>query len=300
MTCCGNGNRKALCVGIDDYPTSPLGGCVNDAELWAQTLEGIGFAEPVLLTDADATREGILTALGDLVDGAAPGDVLVFQYSGHGTQLPDLDGDEDDSNDESLCPVDFDEGAFVIDDDLWALLGRLGEGVSLTVFLDCCHSGSATRVAAGRAARPRASTAKARFLRATPKMKKAHAKFRAELGPVEHPVELMTWVNFSACQPHEVAWEHAGQGDFTRHATTALLGGLAGRTNEAFHQEVVSAFGPTPQQRPYLDCPAEALGRGLLEPITAGPRTPASRSSGDVAALLESVARLLRSGSSGG
>jgi hypothetical protein len=274
--------------------------------LWAQTLIGLGFEEPQVLTDEEATREGILTALAELVDDGAPGDVLAFQYSGHGTQLPDLDGDEeDDSKDESLCPVDFDEGAFVIDDDIWAILGRLGEGVSLTVFLDCCHSGSGTRLAAHRAASPPADrTAKRRFIRATPKMEKAHAKFREALGgaPVGHPVEVMKWVNFSACQPHEVAWEHAGQGDFTRHATAVLLSGLTERTNEAFHLQVVSAFGPQPQQRPYLDCPQEALSRGLLQPLTTEARAFASRSSAreDVATLLESVARLLRSGGSVG
>ena len=35
-------------------------------------------------------------AIGDLVDTAAPGDVLYLHYSGHGSNVPDTNGDEDD------------------------------------------------------------------------------------------------------------------------------------------------------------------------------------------------------------
>ena len=34
--------KKALIVGIDDYPNSPLSGCVNDALGMASTLERNG------------------------------------------------------------------------------------------------------------------------------------------------------------------------------------------------------------------------------------------------------------------
>jgi metacaspase-1 len=30
-----------------------------------------------------------------------------MHYSGHGTQIPDDDGDEADGMDEALCPVDY-------------------------------------------------------------------------------------------------------------------------------------------------------------------------------------------------
>ncbi len=35
--------KKALVVGIDDYPSSPLGGCVNDANAIATLLETNSF-----------------------------------------------------------------------------------------------------------------------------------------------------------------------------------------------------------------------------------------------------------------
>ena len=40
-----------------------------------------------------------------LVQDAKPGDSLLFFFAGHGGQTRDLDGDEEDGQDEHLCPV---------------------------------------------------------------------------------------------------------------------------------------------------------------------------------------------------
>ncbi len=297
--------KRALCVGINEYKRSPLGGCVNDARKWARTLADLGFSSDVL-TDGDATRQGILDALQRLIQGAEPGDVLIFQYAGHGTQVRDLDGDElDDGKDESLCPIDIDQGAFLIDDDLWDVFGDLAAGVSLTVFLDCCHSGTSTRTFGSfQPTAPPATDAKRRFLPPSNDQDTAHAKYRKKLGASRglRPVEAMRWVNFSACQPFEVAWEHGGQGDFTRHATSVLGSGGASLTNEGFQQMVVSKFGSSRAQTPFLDCNAGARDQRLFvvgpgraveapEPPAAGGDTVRD----DVADVLESMARLLRS-----
>ena len=78
----------------------------------------------------------------------------------------------------------------------------------------------------------------------------------------------MRQVVFSACQPHEVAYEHAGQGDFTRHALDVLRGGTGGLDNDDFQQRVTDAFGPVPCQRPMLDCAPVARQRPFLAPLT--------------------------------
>ena len=83
-----------------------------------------------------------LASCASLVNGASAGDVIVFQYAGHGYQLADPDGDESDGKDEALVPIDFDSGAFVVDDEIREILLTMREGVSLTCFLDCCHSGT--------------------------------------------------------------------------------------------------------------------------------------------------------------
>src|SRR5690606_7254436 len=121
--------RQALCVGIDRYPDPKhrLAGCVADARTWSEVLSRLG-AETKTLTDGDATRDAIERELERLVANSRAGDVLVFQYSGHGTHLPDLDADEDDREDEALCPVDFATGALYIDDDIARVLRALPEG----------------------------------------------------------------------------------------------------------------------------------------------------------------------------
>lgn len=262
------GRRQAVCVGIDTYPTAPLDGCVADAELWAENLRKLDFDVQVL-TNQQATRQGILDALGALVEGGEAGDVLVFQFAGHGTQVPDLDGDEDDAKDEALCPVDVYDGAFVIDDDIWEVLGGIRPGVNLTVFLDCCHSGSATRAFGFPFGGGPPKQRRRRYMVATRHLQEAHRAFRANLGtpPAQRVAEGMAWVNFSACQPHEVAYEEDGQGDFTRHAMKVLQAGADDLTHEVFQLQVVEAFGPSPRQRPYLDCTAEARQQVLLAPI---------------------------------
>jgi len=144
--------KKALLVGINRYPdpANELKGCVNDVRLMAETLKSrCGFpgdGNLRILTDARATTKAILEGLSWLTAGASPGDSLVFHYSGHGSQVPDRNGDEKtDRLDEILCPYDLDWDHPLTDDDLAAACARVPRGALLTVILDCCHSGTGLR-----------------------------------------------------------------------------------------------------------------------------------------------------------
>jgi hypothetical protein len=141
--------KKALIVGINAYPTAPLRGCVNDANMVSEMLTkyfGFSTKEKRMLTDASATTANIIQRLHWLVDGAKPGDTLFFHFSGHGSQMIDSKYDSDDEPDgldEILCPVDLDWREKVITDDtLKAIFGKVPAGVHLTVLADCCHSGT--------------------------------------------------------------------------------------------------------------------------------------------------------------
>jgi hypothetical protein len=71
----------------------------------------------------------------------------VFHYSGHGTQVPDVQPfDEPDGLDEALCPWDATaEGENLIrDDELGVWLDDL-PAQRVTVILDCCHAGTGTK-----------------------------------------------------------------------------------------------------------------------------------------------------------
>jgi hypothetical protein len=311
----GAGSRRALCVGIDRYPTAPLGGCANDAEEWRRTFQSLGFEEPKLLLDNEATRSAILGQLIELLGSSRVGDVVVFQFAGHGTQLPDLNGDEAGGDtpgeDEAICPVDFDQGHFVIDDDLAAVFDKIPDGVSVTVFADCCHSGSNTRLAIGPPpVRGAGRDVRKRFLPATDAMKKAHAAFRDSLGGRRAATGRGAYddareVLFAACRSREVALESDGHGHFTTNATRILSSGIQGMTNEEFQRRVVQAFGENSGQNPELHCASKLRSRLLLgaaDVVAAGrTETPSSTTAaageewrGEVARVLESVARTIR------
>lgn len=150
-------NRRALCVGINkfkNYPSATLQGCVPDANNMSSLLQkllGFTASDITLLTDANATKANIIENLKSMVDGARAGkfSYLVFSMSSHGTQVPDLDGDEPDRADEAFCPHDlaqagnaWDRRHIILDDELRDLCIQLPRNVLLEVYLDTCHSGS--------------------------------------------------------------------------------------------------------------------------------------------------------------
>jgi hypothetical protein len=147
--------KKALCVGINDYPIPEmdLKGCVNDALAWAGLLRkrfDFPSANVRVLRDEAATHDHVTTALKALLTNAKSGDVLVFTNSSHGTYVADRASEEADSYDEAMCPYDCRKN-LLTDDELRTLFTDIPRGVRLTVISDSCHSGSVTRVAQGAA-----------------------------------------------------------------------------------------------------------------------------------------------------
>ena len=149
--------RKALCVGINNfmnYPGSALQGCINDVKDMKGILKDfLGFADPDIttLTDGQATKVNIMTNLKAMVRDAKKGkySYLIFSMSSHGTQVPDVNGDEPDKADEAFCPHDlaqagnkWDPSHIITDDELNDLFITLPEDVLLEVYLDTCHSGT--------------------------------------------------------------------------------------------------------------------------------------------------------------
>lgn len=236
------GARRALCIGIDSYPTSPLAGCVRDAQTWADALRGLRFDVTTVL-DRDATRQRMIDALNTLVGAARPGDSLVFQYSGHGTQAEDLNGDESDRYDEALVPIDYTSGALLLDDDLADVYRRLPDGAVLTLLMDCCHSGTNSRFAPLDRSVPR-NDERRRFLQLTPAVEEAHRRFRARApatDPTNAEESLPGLIHFAACLDNQFAYESGGQGHFTRIAAAALASAVSRRqTNEDYGSEVAT------------------------------------------------------------
>lgn len=171
LSCCtlsGEPARKrALLIGINDYsasrltrppgPPAPprawtnLDGAVNDVGyLRGLLLHRYGFddASIVTLTDQEASRDAILAAIErHLVAPARKNDVLLFFFSGHGSQVRNTRSREADQLDESIVPADSRLGwRDIRDKELAVAFNRvLDRGARLTVILDACHSGSGVR-----------------------------------------------------------------------------------------------------------------------------------------------------------
>ncbi|CAN6335472.1 unnamed protein product [Urochloa humidicola] len=126
-----------------------LRGCINDVLAMRDTLVarfGFAPADITVLTDDDTrggagalipTGANIKRALSDMVSRAAPGDVLFFHYSGHGTLVPRRHG-HGGEYDEAIVPCDFN---LITDVDFRQLVDTVPEGATFTMVSDSCHSG---------------------------------------------------------------------------------------------------------------------------------------------------------------
>jgi metacaspase-1 len=122
--------KRAVCVGINNYPGifNDLKGCVNDAKDWSALLQGFGFSTSMIL-DSQATRTNVKAALQGLIASTNAGDVAVFTYSGHGTQVTDFSSDESDPYDEAICLYDGN----TIDDELRLILNGIHPQATLVI-----------------------------------------------------------------------------------------------------------------------------------------------------------------------
>lgn len=148
----------ALFTAIDAYPSPvrPLKGCVNDVTrlrdlLVARMVSADDHFVPLLLTNAEATRQGLINAWRGHLGQAGPGDVALFYYSGHGSYEnapPEFWDFEPDKRNETLVCYDsrLPGGWDLADKELAQLIAEVAaNGPHFTVILDCCHAGSGTR-----------------------------------------------------------------------------------------------------------------------------------------------------------
>jgi metacaspase-1 len=137
----------SLHVGVDRVDPDHYGSamelpsCENDAEEMRSLADGLGY-DSVLLVNEDATTAGFTSFIRSAADTLSAGDALMLTFSGHGSQVPNTSGDsEADLRDETLCFYD----RMLVDDEFYALLAELREGVRVHVILDSCHSGTAVK-----------------------------------------------------------------------------------------------------------------------------------------------------------
>lgn len=295
--------KRALVVAIDDYviPQARLQGAVNDGRTIEALLTGtLGYRpdEVKILTDRAATRDGILTAFRTwLVDGTRTGDEVFFYFAGHGSQVPDLSGDENDGLDETLVPADVTanpRGGFsgmIIDDEIEALLDKM-KGRQVTMVIDSCHSGTISRGAFGQPEGSRGfpvtGTVPSTFSPTT----RAIQQHREGKAFLESKPGRVVW---SAVAPYQVALEERQErpvgGVFTNRfarglgekkadrngdgiVTHAELHDYVLRESDAYCRQAGCAAGLTPM----LEAPPALLAKGVADgaPEDAAEASPAT------------------------
>ncbi|NQE36841.1 caspase family protein [Microcoleus asticus] len=176
-------NLYALLIGIDSYMPNvlpggsaykSLGGCVRDInhveafliderkvpkeqilKLTASISDPNEPTKPLESPEKLPTRQNMIDSFRKLKGMAPEGSQVYIHYSGHGgrakTVFKDKNGEYikgEDGIDEGLVPTDIgtSEGQYLRDLDLAQLLKELvDKKLTVTVVLDCCHSGGATR-----------------------------------------------------------------------------------------------------------------------------------------------------------
>ncbi len=176
----------ALLVGVGKNvnPENTLLGPANDVPAMREMLSGrYGFTSDHIrvVADAGATRQGILAGWEWLIQNAKPGDQVVFYYTGHGIDI--ADPTKPGGRDSALCPYDATNQAGLIPGSLiGGLIDRLKTD-QVTVIVDACNSGSASRYLSAKRHSPSRSSLHLRALPPLPETASAIAPFGGQTNP---------------------------------------------------------------------------------------------------------------------
>ncbi|WDZ78119.1 caspase family protein [Ensifer adhaerens] len=289
---------RALLIGVGSYPNLPpkfaLQGPKNDLLEMQGLLTGkLGFdpSSIRILKDEEATRAEVLSSMNTwLVEATAPGDRVYIYFSGHGLQVKDVDGDEQDGLDEALAPVDIVSGetdwqGAILDDEIDRILERL-QGRAVTMVIDACHSGTISRSLSDDVS---SGIEGARFLprpHAKPVEQALTRGLRIDLAVVDKPKLVEAGVTaWSAAAPYQVAWDDVRLPVDERHGvfTAAFVAGQTGNAADAngngltsnaelleFLKSQSTAYCSTQDKcsnlDPQLESKAQALGESAVVP----------------------------------
>ncbi len=253
----------SLHVGLNEISPAHYGGsngrleaCINDAEEMEKLALAQGFKVLAVLRDSQGTRQAVKDTFTQAAKALKSGDIFFFSYSGHGSFVPDENGDEPDHADETWCLYD----GMLIDDEVNLLWQAFAPGVRIFVLLDCCHSGSAIRdfLAAGGGAQPakRArglpkATAKKTWMtnRAMYKVISDATAAAASGATAKNPACTVTLI--SGCQDDQVSIDDWPNGAFTAQVLAAWNNGAFQGTIADFHAAIIAAMDPDQQPNLY-------------------------------------------------
>lgn len=253
----------AICIGLNSVDpnhyqgwSGPLVACEADAEDMTAIAKAGKYATTTLLTKK-ATRAAVTGALKAAAGKLKAGDTLLLTYSGHGGQVPDANGDEDDDTDETWCLYD----GQLVDDELYALFGGFARGVRILVLSDSCHSGTVTRAAYMMARSGARGDAGVRYRFMPPEVAlrvyrgnqdfyddiAKGAKDARDEGAVAASVILI-----SGCQDNQLSQDGAFNGLFTGQLLKVWNGGRFRSGHRRFHANILTSMPPDQSPNYYV------------------------------------------------
>lgn len=238
-------------------------GRLQSAETDARDMQAIADAQGFRsssLRGSQATSARVLARLREAAAVARSGDTFLITYAGHGSQLPNLgDDDEDTGKDSTLVLYD----RMLVDDELYAAWKTFSEGVRIYSFSDCCHAGTNTRAmpasflnGSAVEARGPAGPSQSILVRAMPKdvwkpyvTSEANRKLYVQIkksvirsrGTAEPSVVLL-----AACQDTQVAGDLPTNGVFTDALKRVWSGG---RFNGSYSELLAGAKDQMPRDQ---------------------------------------------------
>jgi Caspase domain len=237
----------ALLVAINNYkpPVPALRGCINDLQKVASYLEkeSRDFEVHVhKLIDSEATKDNIVKAFTTHFEAANSDDVVLFYFSGHGTQEeadPVFWPVEEDHKLESLVCYDSytlspEQATFrlLADKELRFMISNLAKnGAHILMIFDCCHSGGNTKngFVGGDDVRERRFICRDRLSQAFPVRAWKDFIFSESVSLDEVRNSSITQyltegkhIQLAACQHDESAFEVGGEGIFTKNLLEIL------------------------------------------------------------------------------
>ena len=294
------GKKYAVFVGINDYPgtENDLNGAVNDAQNFKKLLTTkfrYPAANTTTLLDSAATRENIISqikAYGALV---GPGDILVFQYSGHGTLFPDIYSDVIDETkkvsvdiplqdgsryqlpldyyDSAIVPWDADDKSssrtwqnLILDDELYDMFSKItAKGATVVFISDSCHSGSVGK----------AQQRKFRYMPTERALKIASVADLRKPDPSKQtkgsaPIFNNHYIVLTAARDDEVAWDGNESAIPGGLFTSSLIGVINSSKTPLTYSSLLSYVAPKmagENQHPQLDRRFGNVNARLFEPI---------------------------------
>jgi hypothetical protein len=290
---------RAVLIGLnsvdpDHYDgwSGPLTACEADATSMDAIASSQGLSTTTLLTK-HATRANVLKNLRSASRQLNAGDYLLLTYSGHGGQVPDMNGDEDDSVDETWCLFD----GQLIDDELSAVFGEFKKGVRIFVLSDSCHSGTVVKMTfadefAKRSLSPgvvyrnmplevarRTYTSNQDF----------YDKIQASTKPLGKDDIAASVLLISGCQDNQLSADGPFNGLFTSKLLHVWNGGKFSGNYVEFHQKIVGYMPPdqTPNRfwgsepdagflnsRPFMIAAPNTNGKSATKGIAAFVKSP--------------------------